>query len=208
MGQPLVSMERAILSGMSLSGPTLDSARRLDVRVVLRWMRQRRPLFGCVQVGWSDGCSIGANLTEKALVLDYQADGCTIREELPLDHTPCTYGGSRAWVRCPNCGVRCAVLYATPGSGSRFLCRTCNRRPYGSTRERAPERALRRARTIRARQGDERTELGAVLPLRPRQRLATYERLAAEHDRAVLSFLDSTSERIDRMRKRLDSARR
>ncbi len=32
-----------------------------------------------------------------------------------LDSTPCTYGGSRWWWRCPNCSRRCARLFIVTG---------------------------------------------------------------------------------------------
>lgn len=178
--------------GPGMARPTLDSARRLDLRSVLRWLRRQPRHFPFADVRWSDGGSIAVTLTAQKLILDYQADGIPIREELRLDHTPCTYGGSRAWVSCPNCGARRAVLYAAGASGGRFLCRTCYGWPYGSQGERAPDRALRRARTIRAQQGDDHPDAFAPLAKPPHQRWTTYSRRAAEHQAALGSFLDGS----------------
>lgn len=191
-----------------MPGPTLDSARRLDVRTVLRWLRRQPPPSYFAIVGWSDGGSIGASLAGHELILDYASGGVPVREEVRLESTPCTYGGSRTWVLCPNCGARGAVLYAARASGGRFFCRTCHGWPYGSTRERAPERAHRRARTIRARQGDVHAGLCASLRKPPYQRWATYARLSAEHDAAMMTFLDGVQERAERMAERLQKARR
>lgn len=181
----------------AMSRPTLDRARRLDLRSVLRFLRRQPPdslIFPTVR--WSDGSTIGVTLTERKLILDYQADGRPIREELRLDRTPCTYGGSRTWVLCPNCGARRAVLYAAPASYGRFLCRGCYGWPYGSQGERAHDRALRRARTIRAQQGDDHPDAFAPLLKKPYQRWSTFERVTAEHHAALVSFLDGMRKRL------------
>jgi hypothetical protein len=38
-----------------------------------------------------------------------------------LDRTPCRYGGTRAWLVCPDCGSRRVVLYLSTSQG--FQCR-------------------------------------------------------------------------------------
>jgi len=63
--------------------------------------------------------------------------------------TPCTFGGVRQWFLCPQCGGRCAVLYAAAG----FRCRRCLALPYRSQRQRQRGRALLRANKIRGRMG-------------------------------------------------------
>lgn len=70
-----------------------------------------------------------------------------------LDWTGCTFGGKRAWFRCPawGCGRRVALLYV--GRSGIFACRHCNQLAYASQREAADDRAARRASTIRRRLG-------------------------------------------------------
>lgn len=41
----------------------------------------------------------------------------------------CNYGGYRAWFKCPECGRRISVLYASMG---RYACRKCWKLPYQS----------------------------------------------------------------------------
>jgi hypothetical protein len=45
--------------------------------------------------------------------------------------TPCNFGGSRRWFRCPNCGTKTGKLYLPP-DGTAFLCRTCHGLTYRS----------------------------------------------------------------------------
>jgi hypothetical protein len=81
-----------------------------------------------------------------ALTLSYRtkgpgdADWRPVRDRIPLDQTPCHYGGSRPWFVCPGCGRRRAILHSVGGS---FRCRTCHDLAYSSTRETASDRAIR-----------------------------------------------------------------
>ena len=59
--------------------------------------------------------------------------------------TPCNYGGSRKWFRCPRCDTRVAVLY---GADVKFLCRHCYRLPYASQGESVLDRMSRKADKI------------------------------------------------------------
>jgi hypothetical protein len=81
-----------------------------------------------------------------------------------IDRTPCRYGGTRPWFRCPACGHRRRFLYQ---GGSMFVCRLCSHLTYRSCqRTRDPsseghraeakqqelEARLRRARSPRRRE--------------------------------------------------------
>lgn len=70
---------------------------------------------------------------------------------VPIEWTPCNYGGSRPWFRCPaiGCGRRIAVLYGS----DIFACRQCHRLAYESQREPAYSRALSRMHAIREKLG-------------------------------------------------------
>lgn len=52
-----------------------------------------------------------------------------VEQCIPLERTPCNYGGERPWFHCPRCSKRIAVLY---GVDVLFLCRHCYQLPYES----------------------------------------------------------------------------
>ena len=87
-----------------------------------------------------------------AVRLTYRHDGKRIQYDVPLDWTPCHFGGYRPWFVCPSrgCGRRVAVLYG----GTHFLCRHCHQLVHESTRESALFRHTRGLERIRERLGD------------------------------------------------------
>ena len=113
---------------------TLEEVYRLDVRwlhrhgYLDRWPRlvtwsRREQLNGSVSITLVDG----------RLVIEYRyrRHGTDtwedIRQVIPLDWTPCHYGGQRPWFRCPGCQRRVAVLcgydrsfYVGTATGSRI----------------------------------------------------------------------------------------
>lgn len=97
---------------------------------------------------------------------------------VPLDRTPCHYGGTRAWWLCPCCGRRVALLYI----GKLPACRHCYRLAYRSEREASHYRAARRADTIRHRLGWKPGFLSGSGPKPKGMHWRTFERLRAEHD--------------------------
>ena len=101
-----------------------------------------------------------------------------------LDWTPCTYGGQRAWWRCPavRCGRRVAVLFG----GRVFACRQCHELTYRSQREAPDDRATRRAEKLRDRLGWEAGILNGN-GWKPKWRL--FKRLQHEHDAHVNAAL-------------------
>ncbi len=165
---------------------TTGDYRVLDVR---RWQREGYLEPGC-RFGWQwtrDGetlASIQVRAESDRVILSYRhrsGGGEWKSEDYPvyLDRTPCTYGGTRAWFRCParGCGRRVAILYG----GAIFACRHCHRLAYPSQREASHERATRRADKIWARLGwkpDNLDDPGWRKPKGMHQR--TYERLVAE----------------------------
>ncbi|HET8629898.1 MAG TPA: hypothetical protein VFL91_20955, partial [Thermomicrobiales bacterium] len=96
---------------------------------------------------------------------------------LDLAWTDCHYGGRRPWFVCPGCGRRAAVLYL---GGAGWRCRRCERLVYRSQRQGQHDRALTKARRLRARLGG---GAGPLAPFPPRPRgmhRATYARLRRE----------------------------
>jgi len=110
-----------------------------------RWSRHGEP------VG-----SINLRADHWDVVLSYSHRGYDDSPEwkeyaVPLEWTPCHYGGSRPWFRCPasGCGRRVAILYG----GSVFACRHCYQLAYDSQHETPHGRALLKTQAIRVKLG-------------------------------------------------------
>lgn len=104
---------------------------RLDVR----WLQRKGLLWagGYFPLTWSrngePSGSINLRSETDRVILRYRHrrfDEPWKQQEYPvmLAWTPCNYGGTRVWFRCPirGCGRRVAILY---GSGI-FACRQCH----------------------------------------------------------------------------------
>ena len=125
-----------------------------------------------------------------------------MRYAVALDWTPCGFGGSRVWWRCPaaGCGRRVAVLHG----GRVFACRKCNRLAYRSQREADDDRATRRADKLRNRLGWEPGILNGNgwkpkgMPWR------TFERLQASHDLHVNAALAHMAAKVALLSGRLN----
>jgi hypothetical protein len=103
----------------------------------------------------------------------------TVEYPIGIEKTPCHFGGTRTWFRCPSprCGRRVAVLY----QGRFFACRHCQRLVYASQSERREERLDRKADKLRERLGWD-----GDLRRRPRgMRRRTYERLRTRYSELV-----------------------
>ncbi len=143
---------------------TTDECHSLSVRDLHRDGLLK--LGGSFSLRWSRGDretgSIRGFAYRNRVVLSYRhcsgraAEWEGVEEVVPLQWTPCNFGGSRPWFVCPGivnggaCGRRVAILY---GPGKYFLCRHCYDLRYESQREDKKDRALRRARKIRRRPG-------------------------------------------------------
>jgi hypothetical protein len=128
-----------------------EHCRRIDAR---RWQREGVLRAGSVgswqwtdsetgeclaSIGyWSDGSSVGLN---------YSINGRDCSQTIGITRTPCNYGGSRPWFRCPIRGERVAVLFLRAG---RFACRRCQQLAYASQSEDAVARLWRRQQRIEA----------------------------------------------------------
>ena len=129
-----------------------------------------------------------------------------VRETVPIEWTPCTFGGVRPWFVCPGvingvrCGRRAAILY---GPGKYFLCRHCYDLRYKSQRENKIYRALHRAQNIRERLGGSRSMM-EPFPERPKgMHHDTYFRLWWEHCEAEMEQLAGMREWLDKPEKRV-----
>ncbi len=102
-------------------------------------------------------------------------------ERLPLEWTPCNYGGARCWFVCPGCSSRVAVLYVKRGKS--FRCRRCHSLSYESQRLDPATRSVRRAQRNRLKMGAS-TNLFLAPTGRPRRmHRTTWQRLLDEERR-------------------------
>lgn len=145
------------------------------LRIDARQFKRRGLLFTGASFGWhwthghggEPAGSIGVRVEQRQLVLLFSINGAYAGHTVELDKTACTFGGSRTWLRCPNCHQRSLVLYLRGGA---FRCRRCSGVVYSSQSEDLIGRSWRRQQRIEARLGPDGT--------RPRHmHHATYERL-------------------------------
>ena len=181
---------------------TTESCRSIDVR---RWAREGVLKPGSQAVwSWSRKgetiASIRSHAVPGAVNLSYRvqtAGGEYLEYRYPVlvDSTPCRYGGSRAWFRCPadQCGRRVALLYQADNV---FACRACCRLAYASSREGHGERAARKADRLRERLGWESGILNEQ-GLKPKgMRWRTFDRLAMQADVLTQIALRDMARRI------------
>ena len=189
---------------------TTNECHGLDVRNLHR--------NGCLQPGncfrssWSRAgreiASICGFAYPDRVVLSYSHRGGLggewedVEETVPLQWTPCNFGGERPWFICPGaaCGRRVAVLY---GPGKYFLCRHCYDLRYESQRKDKKDRALRRAQKIRQRLGGSANML-EPFPERPKgMHHDTYMRLFWEHHEAEREHLAGLREGLDKLKRQV-----
>ncbi|HQT03348.1 MAG TPA: hypothetical protein PLU46_00010 [Thiotrichales bacterium] len=134
-------------------------------------------------IEWTTNGRVTASMQVMAesdiVVFDYAVtrDGIThsVCDTIGLERTPCHFGGSRVWFKCPSCEKRALVLYA--GSSGHFACRTCHNLTYSSQCESKFDRNIRRLTKIRKRLN----WYGAHVPFRPHyMHRETFERLKQE----------------------------
>ena len=152
-----------------------------------RWFRGEQQT-GCI--GW---IVRGAGQRATELVLEYRmGDEPLMSYPVPLDWTPCHYGGARPWFRCPGCGRRVAILYG----GRLFRCRHCYGLAYQSTREDASLRLMYKAQAIRERLGG-RDSSHNRYPSKPKgMHWTTYDRLCSDALDAEMASWGALAERF------------
>jgi len=184
---------------------TTNDYRALDVR---RWNRDGLLIPGRA-FGWQwsyNGevtASIRVRSEESRVMLIYrhriQGDEEWQDESYPvrLDWTPCHLGGERPWFLCParGCGRRVAIIYG----GTIFACRHCHQLAYQSQREKADDRAMRKADKIREKLDWEPGILNGE-GLKPKgMHWSTFEQLTAKHDAFVAVSLAGVADRFNLM---------
>lgn len=156
------------------TGLTMDEAARLDVRELARrgalvpgsefTLRWTVSVFGEERERGSIAATAladGVELRFRGLAANGSWDD--VRQEIPLERTPCNLGGTRVWWTCPGCQRRAAVLF---GARATFQCRRCHNLAFPVENEGAVLRAFRRARKNRKRLGAD-SELFLPFPGKP-----------------------------------------
>jgi hypothetical protein len=121
-------------------------------------------------------------------------------QRVPVEWTPCNYGGRRPWWICPGCGMRVAILYG----GRKYACRHCHDLTYRSTRAAPQSKHFTRANKVRTRLG---WGGGVASPIGDRPKgmhMKTYLRLVNELSRHGLAALPSTEKLVSQMTRVLD----
>jgi hypothetical protein len=150
-------------SGRPARYPTIESARRIDIRALRRhgWMRPG------IQGKWewqpdslTDGFTMGYRVSdESSIVLDYTVWDDDDQERhthvvIRTQTRPCRYGGTRSYFLCPNCRRTCEVVVMTTNA-HHWGCRKCFRLRYCSQRLAPGDRLQRRSDRLYERAGIE-----------------------------------------------------
>lgn len=192
-------------SGQRLCSKGTTSGR---VRLDVRWIQRQGYLMAgrSANLGWTRNGNEIASIQFRAesdhVSLNYrtrQNDGewAQMNYSVPIEWTPCNYGGQRAWFLCPTqgCGRRVAILFG----GSVFACRNCYALAYECQRENGYDRAIRRADAIRNRLG---WNTGIANPIGDKPKgmhWRTYNRLLTEYSAFTHTSLVGLSERVRRL---------
>jgi hypothetical protein len=180
---------------------TAENSRPLDIRTL-----HRSGLLKPDRSFWWPWTSNGNTLADvlvrvgvKRVVLSYEhkrrgdSESQNVEQQVALDYTACTYGGTRPWWLCPSCGRRVAVLY---GSRGYYACRRCCNLVYTCQRKSADDRATRRADRIRQRLG---WGYGVLNPPGGRVKgmhYRTYQRLTHKYNTFAAISLDGIGKRL------------
>lgn len=182
---------------LSNKRPICESCLSIDVR---RWHRDGL-LRSSRTFTWtwsSDGellARTGVAVDAEGVLLTFEwrhrgaSESAQSRQRMPLTWTKCHLGGVRPWFLCPEntgegkcCGRRVARLYI--GHSNLFACRLCHGLTYASQSKNPRDRAIGRARKLRARLGGGPSVLDPVPEKPPRMHRRTYFRLSGKAMRA------------------------
>lgn len=118
------------------------------------------------------------------------------QSQVRLVRRPCRFGGTRAYFMCPSCD-RTTLRLAVLADG--LHCGTCGRVTWNSRREQPLQRLMRKADKLAVQLGCESwRDAPARKPVR--MRVATFERLRAEHAALVSEINREIRQRLVRTR--------
>lgn len=198
------------MSGYYNRKMTTDEAKKIDIREL-----QRRQSLYCGNTGelfWHNAKTKESTgrivfiVKVDCLVFSYRAKRHNSQHWqdyeviAPLTYTPCNYGNSRVWFKCPRCSKRVAILYVN----IQIACRTCQRLNYLSQQQ------TKGMWQDRDRMNKIREKLNwplyqdVLFRTKPKNmQYKTFYRLVKEHDFYELSYLSAFGLTIDKMYGRL-----
>ena len=143
---------------------------QLGTRISWRWNRDGRP-----------HCYVDLEFYYDHVILSDVTDPTTRSAiSIQLLRTPCHFGGTRLWFKCPGCRRRCAKLYFCDGS---FRCRRCHELGYASQLVASVDRPRLIAQRIRRSLGGS-SNLTVPFPTKPPKMLwRVYYRLRDKGER-------------------------
>ena len=171
-------------SGRFSGRGTTDGSQPLDIRRIYRagLLAPGRLFSWQWSIGGKPYSNIRARVEGDRVVLIYRSrrrgdtDWQDVEQPVRVDHTPCNYGGTRPWWRCPSCNRRVAVIYSP---GERYACRHCYRLGYETQRSNFYDRGLLKAQRIRIKLGGT-ANMTIPFPWKPKgMHWRTYERMRA-----------------------------
>lgn len=145
-------------SGRHGGRATTTSCYNLDINRLNRGGSLRAGYSGVVTWSNDDGdrlASIGIAINTDEIELAYTHNSVPKNQMVRIDRTPCHFGNTRPWFRCPFCSRRVGKLYIASDG---FACRKCYRLTYTSTRMDAIDRSWRRVRNLEAKLADDRAK--------------------------------------------------
>lgn len=89
------------------------------------WRNNYGEVLGAIRVTVPDVCGVALSYRWTP----YGGESRSVLCHVPLCRTPCNYGASRVWFRCPGCDRRCALIYLGAPRGQ-YGCRRCARVAY------------------------------------------------------------------------------
>ena len=166
-------------------GPTCEELHSIDIRELARKGGLKSGSKITVSWTWNEETVATAYMTvnDGHAILDYyerNSEGTKRhdQEKVELASTTGHYGGNRPWFICPECGRRCAILYAL----GRFLCRKCHHLTYQCQKDDELQRLARRIDEIRGKL-DGFMVVGEFFPERPyKMHHKRYQRMVEKHD--------------------------
>ena len=185
----------------------IDQVNCLDVRKLSRQGALREGVQAVIM--WREGqqseSSISFSCQGHAICLEYRTrigseNWYPVRQEIALEWLPQKLGGRRAWLRCPDCQRRVALVYWSGRRG--YVCRLCTGLPYKSECEVLEDRLYRRMRKLRKRVGAADGDTEQPLWHYPKPKYmhqSTYERLGELAEEARMEWLEVRDEKLLRL---------
>lgn len=118
----------------------------LDIRVLNRggYLRRRYPFAWAWITNYGEQVASATLLIkDESICISYIWFGHHLEIVVKLETTPCNFGSSRVWLKCPKCDGRCAKIFLNNRDGY-YACRKCVGVSYYSQSEDQMDRVWRK----------------------------------------------------------------